>query len=97
MREIPQQVIIMLHSLIFNYHKSLHISFKRDFKCRKNHFIFEIAALDMLKFSICFIAFISQVNISISLNLLHREKRFLIFPRANPTRHQVSFEEKLIF
>lgn len=40
-------------------------------------------------FSIYFIAFISQINNSI----LHREKRFLIFPRGNPTRHQVRERE----
>lgn len=50
---------------------------------------------DMLNFSICFIAFMSQINISISLKH-HREKRFLIFPRGNPTRHQVSEQIKLI-
>lgn len=51
----------------------------------ETHFI-NVSAADMLKFSICFIAFISHVNNSIS----SREKRFLIFPRANPTRHQVA-------
>jgi hypothetical protein len=40
-------------------------------------------------FSIYFIAFISQINNSIS----HREKRFIIFPRGNPTRHQVRDDE----
>lgn len=52
----------------------------------KNHFIVEIAT-DMLKFSIFFIVLISHVNNSIS----NREKRWLIFPRGNPTRHQVEF------
>lgn len=48
---------------------------------------------DMLNISICFIALLmSQINISISLKH-HREKRFLIFPRGNPTRHQVSEDE----
>jgi hypothetical protein len=78
-REISQVSFHLLTLLFFATIESLAQPFQ-------NHFIVEIAS-DMLKFSICFIVFISHINDSIA----NREKRFLIFPRGNPTRHQVAF------
>lgn len=50
----------------------------------------------MIKFSICF-SFIVSVSLAGDSISHHREKRFLIFPRGNPTRHQVSAAECRVF